>query len=385
MCKFAVRGNANPLTEDLHHGVKHLSAELYTKDVHFLMELIKSSAENNEYPLSVKPSLEFVFTKRDITGVGATTTLLIFNNEKGFSKENIESLSNVVQSTKKGKRQGGYIGEKDVILHIIIALFLQSSRMYYAVGRDDTVVPVQPILSASCCPGLRWSFPFSHVPNSNVLSLSYLYEPTTMEYKFAGKSKAGGDTQKERQHSPPMEEGMTFDDIYMQRSSRFLDSVQELKNLRPQLYHAAEYFELSYFRNQQKRMVLHNSKDYAVKALVNAVDHVGSVASKLNDLLTQETDEISATELRIDCLKQVGILQGLLMCREHTDHKGITEQCLAKSIPRYHRHYVLPEAGISEAGTRSEWYIVQDSEQARLPPMRLGTSLFLLLACIFGV
>eukprot|EP01018_Ginkgo_biloba_P010003 Gb_15824 [translate_table: standard] len=111
MCKFAVGASANPLTEDLHRAVKHLSAELYTKDVHFLMELIQN-AEDNEYPPGVKPSLEFVFTKRDITGVGAQATLLIFNNENGFSKDNIESLCSVGRSTKKGKRQGGYIGEK---------------------------------------------------------------------------------------------------------------------------------------------------------------------------------------------------------------------------------------------------------------------------------
>lgn len=39
--KFSIGGNPNPLTEDLHHAVKNLSAELYAKDVHFLMELIQ--------------------------------------------------------------------------------------------------------------------------------------------------------------------------------------------------------------------------------------------------------------------------------------------------------------------------------------------------------
>ena len=31
----------NPLTEDLQNAVANLSSELYTKDVHFLMELIQ--------------------------------------------------------------------------------------------------------------------------------------------------------------------------------------------------------------------------------------------------------------------------------------------------------------------------------------------------------
>ena len=39
--KFSIGGEQNPLTEDLHQAVKNLSAELYAKDVHFLMELIQ--------------------------------------------------------------------------------------------------------------------------------------------------------------------------------------------------------------------------------------------------------------------------------------------------------------------------------------------------------
>ena len=42
--KFSIGGELNPLTEDLHQAVKNLSAELYAKDVHFLMELIQVCA-----------------------------------------------------------------------------------------------------------------------------------------------------------------------------------------------------------------------------------------------------------------------------------------------------------------------------------------------------
>ncbi|KAM1788589.1 hypothetical protein ACFX11_038852 [Malus domestica] len=110
--KFSIgREEANPLTEDLHQAVKNLSAELYVKDVHFLMELIQN-AEDNEYPEGVDPSLEFVITSRDITAAGAPATLTVFNNEKGFSLKNIESICSVGRSTKKGNRKRGYIGEK---------------------------------------------------------------------------------------------------------------------------------------------------------------------------------------------------------------------------------------------------------------------------------
>ncbi|KAJ0571117.1 putative histidine kinase/HSP90-like ATPase superfamily [Helianthus annuus] len=109
--KFSIGGEPNPLTEDLHQAVKNLSAELYAKDVHFLMELIQN-AEDNEYPEGVDPSLEFVITSKDITNTGAPATLLVFNNEKGFSRKNVESICSVGRSTKKGLRKRGYIGEK---------------------------------------------------------------------------------------------------------------------------------------------------------------------------------------------------------------------------------------------------------------------------------
>nr|TKR78478.1 uncharacterized protein D5086_0000282010 [Populus alba] len=110
---FSIGGEKNPLAPMLDQAVKYLSAELYAKDVHFLMELIQN-AEDNEYLEGVDPSLEFVITSRDITNTGAPATLLIFNNEKGFSAKNIESICNVGNSTKKGNRKRGYIGEKGI-------------------------------------------------------------------------------------------------------------------------------------------------------------------------------------------------------------------------------------------------------------------------------
>ena len=45
--KFSIGGEQNPLTEDLHQAVKNLSAELYAKDAHFLMELIQVTFSNS--------------------------------------------------------------------------------------------------------------------------------------------------------------------------------------------------------------------------------------------------------------------------------------------------------------------------------------------------
>lgn len=51
--------------------------------------------------------------------------------------------------------------------------------------------------------------------------------------------------------------------------------------------------------------VVNTLKDYAIKALVNTVDHLGSVTYKVNDLLDENIDEVSGTELRVSCLEQV--------------------------------------------------------------------------------
>ncbi|XP_028082517.1 uncharacterized protein LOC114283846 [Camellia sinensis] len=111
--KFKIGEEPDPKNEDLHHAVNYLSAELYAKDVHFLMELIQN-AEDNEYGEGVNPSLEFVLTSRDITATGASATLLVFNNERGFSAKNVESICSIGRSTKKGHRKRGYIGEKGI-------------------------------------------------------------------------------------------------------------------------------------------------------------------------------------------------------------------------------------------------------------------------------
>ncbi|XP_024538629.1 uncharacterized protein LOC112349098 [Selaginella moellendorffii] len=103
----------NPLALMLQETIRLLSAELYQKDIHFLSELLQN-AEDNTYHSSMEPSIEIYLTKTDVTGTGAAATLLLLNNEVGFSEKNIESLCGAGQSTKKGKKSQGYIGEKGI-------------------------------------------------------------------------------------------------------------------------------------------------------------------------------------------------------------------------------------------------------------------------------
>lgn len=49
-------------------------------------------------------------------------------------------------------------------------------------------------------------------------------------------------------------------------------------------------------------------KDYAIKALVNTVDHLGSVTYKVNDFVDEKVDEVAGTELRVSCIEQVSII-----------------------------------------------------------------------------
>ncbi|KAJ0922586.1 putative ABI family protein [Helianthus annuus] len=102
-----------------------------------------------------------------------------------------------------------------------------------------------------------------------------------------------------------------YDETAMQQSLHFADNLKaissfhDLKNLRKQLYAAAEYFELSYTNDDQKQLVVDTIKDYAIKAIVNTVDHLGAVSCKLNDLLGQKVNEVSQTELHVSCIQQV--------------------------------------------------------------------------------
>ncbi|XP_059629015.1 protein ABIL2-like isoform X2 [Cornus florida] len=136
---------------------------------------------------------------------------------------------------------------------------------------------------------------------------------------------------------PIPQEPADYDDVSMQQSLLFSDSLKDLKSLRTQLYSAAEYFELSYTYDDQKQIVLDTLKDYAIKALVNTVDHLGSVTSEVNDQLDEKVDEVSGTELRVSCIKQ-----RLRTCQEYIDQGGLSQQSLMINTPKYNKRYILP-------------------------------------------
>jgi len=90
------------LKQDLQNSISQLANDLYSDGIHFVLELIQN-ADDNKYSSGNKPLLRFVIDEEKI---------LIQNNEKGFTKDDVISLCSVGKS-KKTKEQG-YIGEKGI-------------------------------------------------------------------------------------------------------------------------------------------------------------------------------------------------------------------------------------------------------------------------------
>ncbi|RCV40380.1 hypothetical protein SETIT_9G048500v2 [Setaria italica] len=80
-----------------------LSQELYSQDSHLLLELVQN-ADDNAYPDDVEPTLAFILQENGI---------VVLNNERGFSAQNIRALCDIGNSTKKGSNRG-YIGNKGI-------------------------------------------------------------------------------------------------------------------------------------------------------------------------------------------------------------------------------------------------------------------------------
>ena len=90
------------VTDILKNTIEQLAENLYTHNVHFVMELIQN-AEDNTYDGDATPTVKLELYPHAV---------VVFNNEVGFSDKNIESICSVNKSTKKGKV--GYIGQKGI-------------------------------------------------------------------------------------------------------------------------------------------------------------------------------------------------------------------------------------------------------------------------------
>lgn len=167
------------------------------------------------------------------------------------------------------------------------------------------------------------------------------------------------------------QEASTYDEISMQQSLLFSDSLKDLKNLRAQLYSAAEYFEVSYTKDDRKQIVVDTLKDYAVRAIVNTVDHLGSATYKVNGFLDEKVDEVTGTELRVSCIEQ-----RLRTCQEYVDRGGLSQQSLVITTPKYHKRYILPVEetmnGSARTGAKYQSFIINNADN-ELRKLRTAT------------
>ncbi len=100
-------------------GIKRLSLELYSKDTHFVLELIQNADDNSYSPALMSagkgrgqkrrgmysvPALKFIVRKKEI---------IVLNNEVGFVEKNVRAICDVGRSTKSASRSG-YIGQKGI-------------------------------------------------------------------------------------------------------------------------------------------------------------------------------------------------------------------------------------------------------------------------------
>ncbi|KAK8577538.1 hypothetical protein V6N13_027809 [Hibiscus sabdariffa] len=162
---------------------------------------------------------------------------------------------------------------------------------------------------------------------------------------------------------PMSRESSNSDEIPVQQSLLFSESLKDLKNLRTQLYSAAEYFEVTYTNDDQNQMVVETLKDYTIKALVNTVDHLGSMTFKVNDLLDEEVEAVSGTELRVSCIEQ-----RLRTSRAYIDREGISQQSLAVDTPKYHKRANRTKSKIVGCGLDDEddWHQLRNAVRATL-------------------
>ena len=97
--------------DSLNNSIQALAHDLYSKETHFIFELIQN-AEDNTYK-KTKPSLCFRLVKDDPTNTqNAVGALIIQNNETGFTPDNVDAICTVGETTKR--KIQGYIGEKGI-------------------------------------------------------------------------------------------------------------------------------------------------------------------------------------------------------------------------------------------------------------------------------
>jgi hypothetical protein len=106
-----------------------IAEDLNSKESHFVLELVQN-ADDNDYRPGVAPSLSFSL---------AGNALVVENNERGFTPENVKALCSAGESSKKDKK--GYIGEKGIgfksVFKVTDAPEIHSNGFHFRFNRAD--------------------------------------------------------------------------------------------------------------------------------------------------------------------------------------------------------------------------------------------------------
>ena len=117
--------------------IKTLADDLYTKDTHFIFELIQN-AEDNDYQAKKCPNLRFEVCQQEIMG-RTETILAVHNNEVGFQEKHVRAICQVGQSTKS--KAQGYIGEKGIgfksVFRITSSPYVFSNGFQFCLPEKD--------------------------------------------------------------------------------------------------------------------------------------------------------------------------------------------------------------------------------------------------------
>ncbi|GAQ80753.1 hypothetical protein KFL_000610310 [Klebsormidium nitens] len=140
--------------------------------------------------------------------------------------------------------------------------------------------------------------------------------------------------------------------------SSFLIALEELRNLRPQLLTAAEYCEQQYLTSEQKDSVTGNLRDYAVKALVNMVDHLGTVSYKLNLCIDQETSRAETLDVQLMTLQQ-----RIASMRTYMEQDAAKQQQQPKAAQRMVKQYRVPDATAEAAFATAQFLVEMPRER----------------------
>lgn len=120
--------------EEYNNMKQTLSDNLYSKNSHFIYELIQN-AEDNNYDKDTQPKLTFHI---------ANNGILTLNNETGFNEDNIKSICKFSTSSKKGYKDLGFIGEKGLGFKSVFAIaekpsICSNGYQFYFVEGEYTI------------------------------------------------------------------------------------------------------------------------------------------------------------------------------------------------------------------------------------------------------